>query len=57
MKFDKITIIVIISKSGQGKTYVEYEAGKNAGYGLVARWAGCKSERHGIRNCLVWVAI
>ena len=57
MKFDKNTIIVIISKSGQGKTYVEYEAGKNAGYGLVARWAGCKSERHGIRNCLVWVAI
>ena len=37
-----MTIIVIISKSGQGKTYVEYEAGKNAGYGLVARWAGCK---------------
>ena len=41
-------IIVIISKSGQGKTYVEYEAGKNASYGLVVRWAGCKSERHGI---------
>ena len=41
-------IIVIISKSGQGKTYVEYEAGKNASYGLVTRWAGCKSERHGI---------
>ena len=26
----KTTIIVIISKSGQGKTYNEYEAGKNA---------------------------
>ena len=30
------------------KTYVEYEAGKNASYGLVARWAGCKGERRGI---------
>ena len=37
----KITIIVIISKSAQGKTYVEYEAGKNA-------WAGWKSERYEI---------
>ena len=26
----KITITVITSKSGQGKTYNEYEAGKNA---------------------------
>ena len=26
----KTTIIVIISKSGQGKNYNEYEAGKNA---------------------------
>ena len=26
----KTTIIVIISKSGQGKTYNEYEADKNA---------------------------
>ena len=33
----KIAIILIISKSGQGKTYVEYEASKNSGYGLVAR--------------------
>ena len=30
MKFDKTIIIVIISKSGQGKIYNEYEAGKNA---------------------------
>ena len=28
----KTTIIVIISKSGQDKTYDEYEAGKNVSY-------------------------
>ena len=44
----KILIIVITSKSGQGKTYAEYE------YDLVARWAGCKSKRNGIVY-LVWV--
>ena len=32
----------------QGKTYVEYKAGKNASYDLMAMWAGCKSEMHGI---------
>ena len=41
MKFKKITI-------SQGKTYVEYKAGKNASYSLMAMWAGCKSETHGI---------
>ena len=41
----KTTIIVIISRSGQGKTYVEYEAGKNS---LVARRVDWKSEKHGI---------
>lgn len=35
----KTAIIVIISKNGPGKTYVEYEAGKNASYSLVARRA------------------
>ena len=28
----KTTIIIIISKSGQGNTYNEYEAGKSASY-------------------------
>ena len=35
--FIKITIIVIISKSDLGKTCVEYETAKKAGYSLVAR--------------------
>ena len=29
-------IIVIISKSSQGKTYAEYKADKNASYSLMA---------------------
>ena len=44
MKFEKKNNI------SQGKAYVEYEAGKNASYGLMDRWAGCKSERHGIHE-------
>ena len=48
MKFDKNYGYRNDLKSGRGKTSVEYEAGKNASYGLVAWWAGCKSERYGI---------
>ena len=33
----KTRIIVMISKSGQGKAYIEYETGKNPSYNLVAR--------------------
>ena len=44
----KTRIIVIISKSGQSKAYVEYETGKNPSYDLVARQGSWKSEKHGV---------